>query len=1061
MIHETGWNATMASCIVKFHLRGDMLNRLIKAALNHRLLVVALAAFVMVYGLLIVRQIPVDVFPDLNRPVVTVLTECPGMAPEEVEALVTLPLENVMNGMPGVERTYASSGVTLSMVQVEFGWDTDIYRNRQLVAERLALVRDKLPKGITPLIGPVTSVLGEIELVGLTTTAEKTSLMDLRTYADWVVKPRLLAIPGIAQVLTMGGDIKQYQVLISAEKLKYYNFSLDDIEESLSHVSANTTGGFIESEKQEFLIRNIGRVQSVEDIENSMVGFHLGQAVLVKDIAKVQVAPRFKRGVASVNSHPGIVLGIAKQPDANTLALTTRISLAIEDLEKNAPSDVTFHKELFRQADFIQTAINNVKEVLRDGAVLVCCVLFLFLLNLRTTFITLTAIPLSFFLTFIIFKIFDMTINTMTLGGLAIAIGELVDDAIVDVENVFRRLKENKNTLCPQSTLKVVFQASSEVRNSIVFATLVVILVFLPLFQLSGIEGRLFIPLGIAYIVSLGASLLVSLTVTPVLCSYLLPSLKAVASHKPSAVVALLQKWDRRFLNWAFDNPKKVFVFVSVLVVGALATIPFMGHSLLPPFQETTALISVKASPGIALTASSAIGAQAEKIILEVPEVKAVARRTGRAEEDEHVIGTHVSELDISFNEGGRPRPLVLEDIRHRLQVIPGVFVSVGQPLAHRIDHMMSGVASQIAIKLFGPDLQALSLKAAEINDAIKDVPGLVDLQVEPQTRIPQSKIHLLREDAASQGVIAGYLVKSLEMALNGKAVAQVLDEQRTSDIFLRFDDESRSNLELIKEMPVRIKPDGTRVILSDVADIYESKGPNVINRENGRRRIIIQSNTSGRDVSSIVKDIAARIREKVTLPSGYFVRFDGQFESQKRASTIIGLMSLCSLGFIIALLYGYFRSLTLTLQILVTIPLAMIGGLFAIFFTTKTLSIATLIGFITLCGIAARNAIMMLSHFLHLMKEEGQTFSREMVIRGALERLTPVLMTSLTAMLALIPLALAAGQPGKEILHPLSIAIIGGLISSTLLDIVVTPTVFFLYGQKAAVKALQPKEQL
>jgi len=1039
-----------------------MFNRLIRLALNHRLLVLALAAFTMVYGAMSMRQLPIDVFPDLNRPVVSILTECSGMAAEEVEALVSLPIEMVMNGMPGVERVRASSGVTLSIVAVEFSWGTDIYRNRQLVAERLAVIREKLPKNITPVIGPVTSLLGEIQLVGMSTDGSEVDPMELRTLADWTVRPRLLAIPGVAQVLAIGGDVKQYQVLISAEKLKYYSFTLDDIEGTLSRVSQNTTGGFLNQGNQEYLVRNIGTVQSLEDIENSMVGFHLGHPIFIKDIAEVQIGPEVKRGVASVNAKDSVILGLQKQPDANTITLTNDIGRVLDDLKTTLPAGVTIDKELFQQAEFIQTAVDNVKEVIRDGAILVAIILFLFLMNFRTTFITLTAIPLSFILTFIVFKAFGMTINTMTLGGLAIAVGELVDDAIVDVENVFRRLRENREKGHPKSTLLVIYEASREIRSSIIFSTVIVICVSLPLFNLSGIEGRLFVPLGIAYIVSLTASTLVSLTLTPVMCYYLLPKAKAVAEKKASWLVRKLQAWDRRVLNFAFDHPKKVLFSVGALFALSLAALPFMGSSLLPPFQEGTALISVKAKPGISLEASSAIGLKAEKIVMEVPEVRAVARRTGRAEEDEHVMGVNTSELDIDFHPEGRPRPVVLDDIRHRLlDNIDGIALNVGQPIAHRIDHMMSGVSSAIAIKLFGPELSVLRRKAAEIHHAIEDVDGLVDLQVEAQTRIPQSKIFLMREDAANQGVIAGNLIDGLEMALNGKTVAQVLEGQRTADVFVRFDEASRLSLDVIKELPVRIKPDGTKTLLQDVADIYNSKGPNVINRENGRRRIVIQANIAGRDVGSIIGEIRKRIDEKVELPTEYFLKYDGQFESQQRASRDIAVMSILSLVFIFALLYGHLSSAHLTLQVLITIPLAMIGAIIALFFTSRTISIASLIGFITLCGIASRDAIMMISHFLHLIKEEKETFSREMVIRGALERLTPVLMTSLTAILALIPLALAAGQPGKEILHPLSVVIIGGLISSTLLDIILTPTVFYHYGKKAAQTALKPKEQL
>lgn len=1039
-----------------------MLNQLIRAALNHRLLTVAIASLAFVYGAMTLRQIPVDVFPDLNRPVVTILTECPGMAPEEVEALVTLPIETAMNGMSGVERVRSSSGVTLSMVWVEFDWGTDPYRNRQLVAERLAITRSRLPDDIVPVIGPLTSLLGEIQFVGLTTEDEEAvTPMELRTHADWVVRPRLLAVPGVAQVLAIGGDVKQYQILISAERLKFYQFTLEEIEHTLSHVSQNTTGGFLNIGENEYLIRTIGAVDTIEDIENSMVGMHFGKPVLVKDIAEVKHGARPKRGDASVNNRRGVILGVQKQPDASTITVTKELAKVLDDIDENLPENMVLEKDLFKQSSFIGTSIHNVQEVLRDGAILVSIVLFLFLLNFRTTFISLTAIPLSFILTFLIFKMFGMTINTMTLGGLAIAIGELVDDAIVDVENVFRRLQENRRKGNPKSALRVVYDASCEIRGSIVFATAIVILVFIPLFNLSGIEGRLFIPLGIAYIVSLSASLLVSLTVTPVLCSYLLPNAKSV-SHEPGRLVQTLRRWDRAVLERCLERPLVPCLGTMAILLVACATIPWFGTSFLPPFQEGTALVTVSGTPGISLDTSNDMGGRAEKLISEIPEVRYVSRRTGRAEEDEHVELVSTSEIDVGFRDHGRPRQEVLDEIRTRLKnELPGAFVNIGQPLSHRIDHMMSGVNSQIAIKLFGPKLSTLRRTAAEISHVIEDVDGLVDVQVEAQTRIPQSKIYLMRDEAAQNGVVVGGLAKNLEMALHGEVVAQVLDEQRTSDVVIRFDEQSRSSMDMLRAIPVRVMPDGDNVFLGDVADVFKSKGPNVINRENGRRRIVIQGNASGRDVGSIVHDIQERIDNEVELGSEYHIVYDGQYRTQQRASRTIALMSCLSFAGIFALLYSYLSSARLTLQVMITIPLAMIGALFAIFLTDRNLSIASLIGFITLCGIASRNAIMMISHFIHLIREEGETFSKEMVIKGALDRLTPVLMTSITAILGLIPLALSAGETGKEILHPLSVVIIGGLISSTLLDIIITPTVFYMYGEDAVKKALQPKESL
>ena len=1037
------------------------MDKLIRLALNHRPLVIALAALVVAYGAWVLHELPIDVFPDLNRPVVTILTECDGMAPEEVEALVTLPLETGMNGMPGVERVRSVSGVTLSIIYVEFSWGTDVYRNRQLVAERLSMLRNKLPKGAEPVIGPVTSLMGETQLVGIVAESDSMSPMELRTYADWIVRPRLQAVPGVAQVIAIGGDVKQYQILISAEKVKFNQLKLEELEHSLGSVSENTTGGFLNKDSEEYLIRNIGAVESIADIENSMVAYHLGRPVLVKDIATVKLGPAVKRGDGSINAKDAVILAIHKQPNVNTVVLTERVNEAIAELEESVPEGMRLEKDLFKQSHFIDTSIRNVKEVLRDGVVLVSIILFLFLLNFRTTVISLTAIPLSFVLSFIIFRMLDLTVNTMTLGGLAIAIGELVDDAIVDVENVFRRLRENRKRSNPLPSLQVVYQASKEIRGSIVFATLIVVLVFVPLFRLTGLEGRLFIPLGLAYIISLSASLLVSLTVTPVLCSYLLPKAKAVEEEN-SRFVQFLQGLQQRLLRPALQHPYATLSLAASLVVAAASTAPFLGTSFLPTFQESTAMISVIATPGISLEASNKLGRQAEEIMLAIPEVKSVSRRTGRAEEDEHAEGVHTSEIDVDFHPGGRNRHVVLADMRERLRAaLPGVNLNVGQPLAHKIDHMMSGINSQIAIKIFGPDLGVLRRKAAEVEKAIADVKGVVDLQVEAQTRIPQSKIYLLRKEAAAAGIVLGELATSLQMALNGIKVAQVIQDQRYTDVVMRLDDQSRRNLDLIAELPVHIQPNGQRIHLYEVADVYDTKGPNLILRENAKRRIAIQANAAGRDIGSIIKDVRKRIEGSVELPAGYYVEYDGQYESQRRASQAISWMGVGSLLAIFTILLSYFGSAWLATQVMISIPLASAGGLVAVWLMGGDLSIASLIGFITLCGIASRNAIMMLSHFLHLMREEGESFSQAMVLRGAKERLIPVLMTSITAILGLVPLAIAAGDPGKEILHPLSVVIIGGLLSSTLFDILVTPTLFFHFGRRAAERSLQLKEKV
>lgn len=1030
-----------------------MLDLIIRYSLRHRMLVTALGAFITAYGVYILKGLPVDVFPDLNKPTVTILTEAGGMAPEEIETFVSLPLETALNGLPGVTRVRSNSGIGLSVVYVEFDWGTDIFRNRQLVGEKLSLVREKLPRNAVATMGPIASIMGEIQLVGLTSPDKSVSSIDLRTMADWVIRPRLLSIPGVAQIIPMGGGVKQFQILISAKKLQRFRLTLEDVETQLSSISVNTTGGFIDKDGKEFLIRNLGTTKSIDEIEGSVVGIHFGKPVLVKDIAEVKIGPAVKRGDSSINGSQAVLMSIHKQPGANTLEITKRVDEALLELEKNFPAGVKLEKDLFKQSHFINSAVDNVIEALRDGTILVIVVLFIFLANFRTTAITLTAIPLSLVLTAIVFKIFGLSVNTMTLGGLAVAIGELVDDAIVDVENVYRRLKENRTLPNPQPTLKVVFDASSEVRNSIVIATVIVVLVFIPLFNLSGLEGRLFIPLGIAYIVSLVASLFVSLTITPVLCSYLLTKGELV-EHKDTRFVKWIKDKDAVLLNWSLEHPKKVLGTILFLFLGSMALVPFMGKDFLPKFNEGTAMISVIAQPGISLAESNELGTKAEAIIMQFPEVKSVSRRTGRAEMDEHAEGVNNSEIDVDFKEGGRPRDTVLNDIREKLEPL-GASIGVGQPISHRLDHLLSGVRAQIAIKLFGTDLRVLRAKAFEIQSAMQDIDGLVDLQVEQQVLIPQVKIQLLREEAAKFGIVSGELANMLELALNGQAVGQIIDDQRIFNVFMRFDDESRADLEFIKKTLIKVMPDGTQVTIEDVADVFESSGPNIINRENAQRRIIIQANAHDRDLSSLVAEIREKIEKNVELPNSYFIQYGGQFESQQEATQTIILLGLVSLVGIFIVLYAHFQSSFIAFQIMLNIPLAIIGSLVLLYFAEGSFSIASMVGMVTLCGIASRNGIMMISHYLHLMKFEGEIFSKNMVIRGSQERLVPVLMTALTAALALVPLVFSKGEPGKEILYPVALVIVGGLFSSTLLDIIVTPTVFYRYGKKSAEESL------
>jgi Cu(I)/Ag(I) efflux system membrane protein CusA/SilA len=1038
-----------------------VLNSIIRFSLNHRLFLLSATIALILGGLASLQSMPVDVFPDLNRPTVTIMTESHGMAPEEVETLVTIPLESFLNGLPGVERVRSVSGIGLSVLYVEFGWGTDIYRNRQLVAEKLSLAQERMPEGVTPVMGPISSIMGQIQMLALGQGDSTLDPIELRTIAEWVIRPRLLTIPGVAQVISIGGGLKQYQIHVSAEKLRRYQLTLEELDEKLSHIGENSTGGFLDKDSSEFLIRNIGAVSSLEDIQQTVVGLHFGNPVLLKDIAEIKIDARIKRGDGSFMGKPAVIISIQKQPGSDTVEITRQVDLAIKEITPALPEGVTLNPEIFKQANFIQTSVDGIKKKLKMGTIMIVIILAIFLANFRMTVITLTAIPLSFLVTFIVFKFFGLSINTMTLGGLAIAIGELVDDAIVDVENVFRRLKENSDSASPRPAMLVIYEASSEVRNSIVLATAIIGLVFMPLFALDGLEGKLFTPLAISYLTALFASLVISLTVTPMLCSFFLAK-SPLKEHHETKTVIFLKNLDRRVLNWALDRPSIILGSSLVLFFGAVVLIFKMGTDFLPKFNEGSAMVSVIAKPGTSLAESNHLGAMAEDILQQVPEVKFVSRRTGRAELDEHAEGVNVSEIDIDFHDDEkRPRDTVLDDIRERLEKIPGVAIGIGQPISHRLDHLLSGVNAAIAIKIFGPDLNILRNKAHEIKTAIAETSGIVDLQVESQTLIPQLKIFLMREEMATYGISAGELTRSLEMAFNGKAVSQLIEDQRVIDIFVRLDDQSRKDLDAISATPVKTMPDGKKILLGDVADVYETDGPNQINRENAQRRIVISANSSGRDLGGIVADIQKTIAEKIQLPEGYYAIYGGQFESQQSATRKIILYSLISLIGVAIILYASFQSWMIAFQIMLTIPLAFMGGVYSLYFTDRIFSVASLIGLVTLCGISSRNGIMMISHYLHLMKYEGEKFTKEMVIRGSLERLVPVMMTALTAALGILPLVFAHGQPGSEILHPVAIVIVGGLISSTLLDFIVTPTVFYLYGKKASEHYLNQSKEV
>lgn len=1034
-----------------------MLNAIIRFSLSNRLLVIALAALILVYGVFTIKNLPVDVFPDLNRPTVTIFTEAEGLAPEEVETLVTLPIETSMNGATGVERVRSASGIGLSIVWVEFDWNTDIYIDRQIVTEKLQQAAERMPGGAKPILAPISSIMGEIMLIGLTSEDPKISSMDLRSMADWELRQRLLAVPGISQVTVIGGDLKQYQVLADPQRMQSYGISLHQVEEAIQNSNVNSTGGFLLKDYQEGLIRNLARFTSIADLGKAALPKTNGNGptITLDQVAQVRLGgPLAKRGDASVNGHPAVILSIQKQPGADTVKLTKAIENELSVIQKTLPQGVKIHDDIFRQSQFIERAIANVEDALRDGAILVTIVLFLFLLNFRTTFITLTAIPLSFVLTAIIFKFFGLSINTMTLGGLAVAIGELVDDAIVDVENVYRRLRENRQLENPRPALEVIYDASSEVRNSIVFATIIVVLVFIPLFAMQGIEGRIFAPLGVAYIVSILASLAVSLTVTPALCSYLLPRMKRMREEHDGWLIRKVKAAETAILKRTFPVSNLILIVVAVIFIGAASTVPFMGKEFLPAFNEGSATINLLSAPGTSLKESNRIGTIAEKLIAEVPEVIKTGRRTGRAEQDEHAEGVHSSDIEVELKQSSRLRATILNDIRSKLDQIPGININIGQPISHRIDHMLSGVRAQIAVKVFGNDLNVLREKAEEIRATMAQLPGVVDLSVEKQVLIPQLHVRIDRDKAVQYGAMVGEVAEHAELAMQGKAVSQVIEGQKIYDVVMRLTDEARNDPDAIKQIPVETI-NGPVVPLGLLADVQEAKGPNIINRENVQRRIVIQANVAGADLVSTVQKVQAEIKNKVRLPQGYFVTYGGQFESQASASKLIAGLSLFSIAGMFLVLFSHFKSANLALQIMVSIPLAFIGAVAGVWMTGGVFSIATMVGFVTLTGIAARNGIMMVAHYLHLMEHEGEKFDLQMIYRGTQERLIPVLMTASTASLALIPLILSADQPGRELLHPVAVVIFSGLFSSTLLDLTVRPLVFWKFGRKPVSKLL------
>jgi CzcA family heavy metal efflux pump len=1028
-----------------------MLDHVIRWSLRNRLFVVVASALLLLVGGYTAWRMPVDVFPDLSTPTVTVLTEAHGMAPEEVETLVTFLVETAVNGATGVRRVRSSTSQGISIVWVEFDWGTDIFQARQIVTEKLQFISNQLPDGVPPpVLAPISSIMGEILLVAIT-GGEGISPMEVRSVADWTVRRRLLAVPGVSQVIPIGGEVKQYQVLVFPDRLQAYGVTLQDVLRAAEGSNSNASGGVFMDRSQEYLIRGIGRVQSPQDIAMTTVTTRNGVPVLIGDIAEVRIGAATRLGEASLSARPAVILSVQKQPATNTLELTERIDATLADIQRTLPAGMEIHGGVFRQADFIEAAVDNVMEALRDGAFLVVLILFAFLWSTRTTFISVLAIPLSLVVAVFALKALGITINTMTLGGMAIAIGALVDDAVIDVENVFRRLRENRR-LAPDEradSLHVIYEASREIRSSIVTATLIICVVFAPLFFLTGIEGRMLRPLGIAYIVAILASLVVALTLTPALCAYLLPGAKAMEREEESWLVRQLKRLYSRTLGPVLRHPRPVIAAGILAVVAALAVVPLLGRSFLPEFQEGTLVISALTAPGTSLDESDEIGRRIERILLAHPSVIETSRRTGRAELDEHAQGANAGEIDARLDLSENSLEGVLEALRQSLAAVPGTQITIGQPIGHRIDHMLSGTRASIAINLFGPDLYELRTLGEQIRAVAATVPGTVDLAVEQQADVPQVRIDMDRAAMARYGVTPSYLAEMVDVAFAGEVVSTVLEGQESYDLVVRFDESARGSIDRIREARFDT-PAGALVPLGTLAAVRRDAGPNAISRENVQRKIVIQSNVAGRDVGSVVEEIRERVAANVELPEGYHLEYGGQFEAAGDATRTIGLLSLVSLAAVFLLLYVEFRSSRQALLVLVNLPLALVGGVFAVVLTGGVLNIATLVGFITLFGIAVRNGILMVSHYNHLLAEGVPL--QEAVWRGSMERLNPVMMTALSAGLALLPLALAGGEPGNEIQSPMAIVVLGGLLTALLLNMVVVPALFLRFGAEGRV---------
>ncbi|MBU1100567.1 MAG: CusA/CzcA family heavy metal efflux RND transporter [Bacteroidetes bacterium] len=1030
-----------------------MFDKLIQFSLQKRLIVLISAILLLILGTYITIDLPVDVFPDLTAPTVTIMTEAHGMATEEVEALVTFQIETAVNGAMDVRRVRSSSSAGFSIVWVEFGWGTDIFIARQIVNEKIQTVAASLPKGVdNPVLAPISSIMGEIMLISLSideaNNTQNLTEMDLRTVADFEIRRRLLSINGVSQVIPIGGAVKQYQIFISPEKLASYDITLNEVLKSAEESNQNSSGGSYMDSGSEYLIRGIGRVQLIDDIRNSVVAVRNKVPVFMKDIASVQIGPAIKLGDGSANAKPAVILTVQKQPQTNTIELTKNIESTLSEIQKSLPDGMKINTNIFKQSDFITISINNVLGALRDGAILVVIVIFLFLWNFRTTFISVIAIPLSIIITILVFQIFDIMINTMTLGGIAIAIGALVDDAIIDVENVFRRLKQNtlKHENEKQSSLTVVFEASKEIRAPMVNATLIIVIVFLPLFFLSGVEGRLLRPMGYAYVTSIFASLIVALTVTPVLAYYLLPKANFMNKEGDPWLVERLKFLYQKTLKVTLKHPK-ILLGSSVLVLAAtIAIIPFLGRSFLPEFNEGSLTLSLVTLPGTSLEEANKIGNLAEEIILSHPEVKSTARRTGRAELDEHAQGVNGAELDVRFELIDNSKEEFITELRNSLSAVPGTNITIGQPIGHRIDHMLSGTRANIAVKVFGTNLIELRSLANAVKEEMQKVEGAVDVAVDQEVEVPQTKIKFNRSAMARYGVTVGQLAEAIDIAFNGEVASEIREGQNIFDLVVRFNENNRGNIHKIKTA-LFDTPMGVKVPLSQLADIVNEKGPNRISRENVQRKIVVQANVSGSDLRSVVDEMKDNIQSNVSFPQGYFVQFGGQFESEQEATRIISLLSLVSICIIFLILYLQFGRFNYALFILVNLPLALIGGVWSVYFTDGIISVASLVGFITLFGIATRNGILMISHYKHLL-DEGKEFTQA-IIQGSVERLNPVLMTAITAALALVPLALGSGEPGKEIESPMAIVILGGLFTSTALNMIILPSLFHKFGKE------------